>query len=172
MKPLAEDTYKFQFTASRACHEKLRQAQALLRHRVPSGDVGTIVERALDVLIEQVKKERFAVGRRPRTAATEQSTVTASRHIPDPIKRTVFERDGGRCTFTDERGRRCPESGDVDFDHVEGFARTRAHRAEDIRLLCRAHNQRAAEKMYGRAFMERARARAGPVRTLPGIPSG
>jgi len=172
MKPLAEDTYKFQFTASRACHEKLRQAQALLRHRIPDGDVGTIVERALDFLIEQVKKERFASGRKPRTTPIEDGTTSGSRHIPDAIKRVVFERDAGRCTFTDELGRRCPEAGALEFDHVDGFARTHVHRAEDRRLLCRAHNQHAAEQMYGRAFMERARRQAAAVATVSGVPSG
>src|SRR6267378_7259541 len=44
VSPLSEDAFKFQFTASRACHEKLRQAQDLLRHRVPNGDVATIFE--------------------------------------------------------------------------------------------------------------------------------
>jgi hypothetical protein len=33
--PLAEDAFKFQFTGSRACHDKFRQAQELLRHRIP-----------------------------------------------------------------------------------------------------------------------------------------
>src|SRR5690349_20286918 len=33
--PLAEETYKVQFTASRELRDKLRQAQDLLRHRVP-----------------------------------------------------------------------------------------------------------------------------------------
>ena len=93
-------------------------------------------------------------------------------HIPDAIKRVVFERDAGRCTFTDELGRRCPEAGALEFDHVDGFARTHVHRAEDIRLLCRAHNQHAAEQMYGRAFMERARGQAAAVATVPGVPSG
>jgi hypothetical protein len=37
-------------------------------------------------------------------------------------------------------------------------ARTQVHRADRIRLLCRPHNQHSAEQMYGRAFMERARA--------------
>ena len=41
--PLAEDTFKFQFTASRACHDKFRQAQDLLRHRIPDGDLAMIV---------------------------------------------------------------------------------------------------------------------------------
>ncbi len=85
----------------------------------------------------------------------------------DAIKRAVFERDGGRCTFADERGRRCAETGALEFDHVDGFARTHTHEVDRIRLLCRAHNQHAAEQAYGRAFSERARARDSPS-TRPG----
>src|SRR2546425_5749730 len=33
--PLAEETYRVQFTASKELRDKLRQAQDLLRHRVP-----------------------------------------------------------------------------------------------------------------------------------------
>src|SRR5882672_4422336 len=91
--PLTEETYKVQFTASRAFRDKLRQAQDLLRHRVPDGDLAAILERALDVLIDDVKKERFAVGRKARQAPKEE--VGSSRHIPDAIKRAVYERDEG-----------------------------------------------------------------------------
>ena len=170
IKPLAEESFRFQFTASRACRDKLRQAQDLLRHRVPDGDVGTIVEKALDALIERVTKERFGEVRKPRRTAAEP--VSGSRHIPSAIQREVFERDSGRCTFTDERGRRCEEKGWLEFDHLDGFARTHLHDADRIRLLCRAHNQCAAERMYGRDFMQRARASHDPNPTLPGIPSG
>src|SRR6267143_2076917 len=76
----------------------------------------------------------------------------------DAIKRAVYERDGVRCTFADQRGRSCGETGALEFDHVDGFARTHRHDVDRIRLLCRAHNQYAAELIYGRAFMERARA--------------
>jgi hypothetical protein len=162
--PLAEETFKFQFTGSRACHDKFRQAQALLRHRIPDGELATIFEKALDVLIDEVKKERFAVGRKARKAGDEHSSD--SRHIPDSIKREVFERDAGRCTFTDARGRRCAETGFLEFDHLDGFARTHLHRPDRIRVLCRAHNQHAAEKMYGRAFMERARAPVDPAQDI------
>jgi len=94
--PLAEDAFKFQFTGSRACHDKFRQAQDLLRHRIPDGDLATIFEKALDLLIEQVMKERFATGRRARPAPTGDASGSSSRHIPDAIKREVFEGDGGR----------------------------------------------------------------------------
>jgi len=166
--PLAEETFKFQFTASRACRDKFRQAQDLLRHRIPDGDLATIFERALDLLIEQVKKERFATGRKARQAPAEDADASSSRHIPDAVKRKVFERDGSRCTFLDERGRRCAETGALEFDHQDGFARTHLHRADRIRLLCSAHNQHAAEQMYGRAFMERARGAVDPVRLVQG----
>jgi len=170
--PLSEETFKFQFTAGRACRDKFRQAQDLLRHRIPDGDLATIFEKALDVLIDHVKKERFAQGRKARQAPTEDTDASCSRHIPDAIKRAVFERDGGRCTFADERGRRCAETGALEFDHRDGFARTHLHRADRIYLLCRAHNQHAAEQMYGRAFMERARASLDLLPDRPGSHSG
>jgi hypothetical protein len=166
--PLSEGTYKVQFTAGRAFQEKLRQAQDLLRHRIPDGDLTSIFDRALDVLIEQVTKERFATGCKPRPGSPAPADESSSRHIPDGIKRAVYERDGGRCTFTDVDGRRCAETGWLEFDHLDGFARTRVHEADRIRLLCRPHNQHAAEKLYGRAFMERARAPTCPGTSAQG----
>ena len=175
VRPLAEDTYKIQFTASRAFRDKLKQTQDLLRHRVPNGDMAAIFEAALDALINAVKKDRFALGRKPRPAAPSAPTGSGTRHIPDPIKRAVYERDGGRCAFTDDRGRRCVETGALEFDHLDGFARTHMHSVERIRLLCRPHNQYAAEQMYGRAFIQGARNStlkgmqvANPGSTCPG----
>ena len=166
--PLSEEAFKIQFTANRGFRDKLRRAQDVLRHRVPDGDLAAILERALDLLIAQTEKERFAVGRKalhphPATADGDAS----SRHIPDAIKRAVFERDGGRCTFTGEGGRRCAETGAIEFDHVDGFARTRRHAVDQIRLLCRAHNQHAALRIYGCAFMERARTPIVTFSTCP-----
>jgi 5-methylcytosine-specific restriction endonuclease McrA len=148
----------------RALRDKLRQAQDLLRHRIPDGDLATVIARAVDLLIEEVKKERFATGRKARQEPREDAGRSSSRHIPDSIKRAVFERDGGRCTFSDERGRRCAETGTLEFDHLNGFARTHLHDVDGIRLLCRAHNQHAADQIYGRAFMEQARASREPTR--------
>ncbi|MFL5379735.1 MAG: hypothetical protein ACJ787_17635, partial [Myxococcales bacterium] len=78
---------------------------------------------------------------------------------PAAIRRYVYGRDGGRCTFVDGRGHRCKETGFLEFDHLDGFARTHLHDPERIVLRCRAHNQHEAEKMYGREFMAAARAK-------------
>lgn len=157
--PLDGERYRFQFTGSRALKEKLREAQDLLSHQLPNDDLAALVERALDLLIADVKKKRFAVGCAPRTSPQASSGPAKTRHVPDAIKRAVFERDQGRCTFVDARGRRCAETRGIELDHVEGFARTHRHSVEGIRLRCRAHNAHAADEMYGRRFMERARER-------------
>ena len=155
--PVAEDTFKLQLGISRQFRDEIREAQDLLRHRIPDGDLATILRGALKLLVAEVKNDRFAVGRKPR--GRPEAMVTASRHVPDAIKRAVYERDGSRCTFVDDRGNRCAETGALEFDHIDGFARTHLHDVNTIRLLCRAHNQHAAEKRYGRAFMEAARGR-------------
>src|SRR4051812_11537917 len=169
--PLSEDTFKIEFTASRGLRDKLRQAQGLLRHRLPSGDLASIVESALDLLIEKVKKERFAVGRKARPNPKAKNAGPSSRPMPASVRRHVYVRDEGRCTFVDEAGNRCPETGMLEYDHIDGWARTHRHDPDRIRLRCHAHNQHAAEQMYGRAFMERARAsRNNPSR--PGAGRG
>jgi len=159
--PLSPETYQIRYTGSRELSNKLKQAQELLRHRIPSGEVPTIFEAALDALIEKVKRERFGIGRKPRKTDASIAGPATSRHIPAAVQRQVYERDGGRCTFIDERGRRCEERGMLEFDHIDGFARTHSHDPARIRLRCRAHNQHAAEQMYGIQFMERAKAARG-----------
>src|SRR5207248_2305389 len=99
-------------------------------------------------------KERFAVGRKPRPQAAPGRTSSASHDLPDPMKREVYARDQGRCAFVDENGNRCPETGGLEFDHIDGLAHTHVHDVDRSRLLCRVHNQLAAEQLYGRGFMD------------------
>jgi len=55
-----------QFTVTKSTRDKLRHAQDLLSHAVPSGDVAEVLDRALDALITQLEKRKLGVGtRRP-----------------------------------------------------------------------------------------------------------
>jgi hypothetical protein len=158
VKPLAAEAYKVAFTADRALKAKLERAEELMRHRVGRGNLAAVIDRALDLLIEEVTKERFGKVRAPRTSGAEAEQRSAvSRHIPDAIKREVHERDGGRCAFVSEEGRRCEERGGLEFEHRDGFARTGRHTVAGLALFCRTHNQHAADKLYGRRFMEAKR---------------
>jgi hypothetical protein len=156
--PLAPELYKFEFSGDRELRDQFKVAQDLLRHQIPTGDMAKIVSRALALLIAEVKKERWSVGRKPRAEALPEGPAT-SRDIPDAIKRAVYERDGGRCTYVDSEGRRCDEQGWLELDHEDGFARVQEHRVDRIRLRCRGHNVFAADQLYGREWMDERRER-------------
>lgn len=80
-----------------------------------------------------------------------------SRHIPAAIRRAVYERDGGRCRYVDESGRRCPERNRLEYHHLHPFGMGGGHALENVRLLCPAHNLHAAERDYGRRAMDQYR---------------
>ncbi len=178
VKPLAPNAYKIEFTGSETLQDKLKEAQALLRHRRPDGSLAFIFEEALDLLIAKVKKQRFGIGAKPRSASApiadaetqpskseppRRKRKTSSRHTPYSIRRSLAERDDLRCTHVGPDGRRCSERAFLELDHTSGFARTGEHSVEGMRLLCKAHNALAAEQLYGRDFMRRkvAAARSG-----------
>jgi hypothetical protein len=136
--------------------DKLRYAQELLSHQVSSGDIAQVFDRALDALIAQLEKRKFGACDKPRRAQETHCT----RHIPAHVKRAVWERDGGRCTFVSDTGHRCPERTRVEYDHVDPVARGGQTTISGIRLRCRAHNQYEAERTFGVEFMRQKRAAA------------
>ena len=158
--PLAPERYAIQVTVSKATHDKLRQAQALLSHAVPSGDVAEVLDRALDVLIAQLERRKFGATDRPRHARASRDP----RHIAAHVRRAVRARDGDQCTYVDDLGKRCNERRFLEFDHVETVSRGGEATVSNIRLRCRAHNQYEAERTFGAEFMRHKRAQVGDGR--------
>jgi len=81
--------------------------------------------------------------------ATARIGARVSRHIPNEIKRDVWARDGGQCTFEDAEGRRCTERGMIEFHHLKPFALGGEHSDSNIVLACKAHNLYAAVQDFG-----------------------
>jgi hypothetical protein len=144
--PLAAERYKVQFTANASLHDKLRRAQDLLRHRIPTGDVAQVMELALAALVEKLEKQRLAATERPRAS---RGVTPGSRAIPSAVKRAVWVRDGGRCAFIGNGNRRCRETGFLEFHHVVPYARGGEATVTNIALRCRSHNQYEAKLEFG-----------------------
>jgi hypothetical protein len=153
--PLAPERYAVQFTVDQATHDDLLYAQALLGHVVPNGDVAEVFARALKTLIARLEQQKFAQTDRPRPCRRSDN----ARHVPASVKRAVWQRDGGRCTFVAENGHRCESRTRLEFDHAEPVAQGGHATVAGLRLRCRAHNQYAAERAFGRDFMNAKRSR-------------
>ncbi len=162
-KPLAPARYRIQFTASAELHDKLARLRTLMRLSVPDGDLAAIIEEAVTEKLERLESRRYGKTNAPRKSLEETNTSPSSRTIPAAVRRAVRERDGDRCGFVDERGRRCTQRDGLEFHHLKPFARGGDHSPDNLRLMCRAHNGYLAEHDYGKAVMERYRRSPGRV---------
>jgi 5-methylcytosine-specific restriction endonuclease McrA len=149
VEPLSPARYKIQFTASEELHSKLERLTALMRSEVPDGDLAAIVEQAVTEKLERLEAKRFAKSQAPRQTVAKTETSPATRHIPAAVRRAVHERDGGRCRFVDELGRRCSEQHRLEFHHRHPFGMGGDHSPDNLSLLCSTHNRHLAEHDYG-----------------------
>ena len=78
-----------------------------------------------------------------------------SRNIPTAVRDKVYKRDGGRCAFVGENGKRCDSTWNLEVDHIVPFAKGGNNSPENLRLLCAKHNRLEAERTYGTDFMEK-----------------
>jgi hypothetical protein len=135
---LSPDRYRLQLTIDGELLAKLRQAEDLLRHAIPSGDDAAILDRALTLLLADLAKKKHAASDRPRTS---RGVSHGSRHVPAEVRRAAFERDGGRCAFIGVGGRRCGERAFVEFHHVQSYTDNGPPTVNNIELRCRRHNR-------------------------------
>ena len=148
--------FRLHVTIEGATYDKLRRAQQLLGHAVPSGQVAAVLDRALDALIEQLEKRKFAATARPRRTAKGSPN---QRHIPADVRRRVRERDKG-CTFPKPTGELCGSRHRLEYDHIVPFSEGGEATVENIQLRCSAHNQLEAERRLGQEFMKEKREEA------------
>ena len=152
--PLSPRRYRLHVTIGQPAKDALEVLQDLLSHRIPNGDPALVVEQALAALLAETKKKRAALAARPRTP---RKKGKRTRVIPAHVRRSVFERDNGRCAFVDDDGRRCDSAWQVEFHHCVPFGRDGPHTVANVELRCRAHNQHEAELEYGKKFMAKRR---------------
>jgi len=194
-EPLSADRYGVHFTADGEFCELLDRVRGLAGHRLPSGDLMTVLKRGLEAYERELEKERFAVGRQtPRSrnagamsrapsapevrsagliadelpkVASPKPELTKSaprrlgrslkrkrRHYSSVVVRAVYLRDGEQCSFVSPDGRRCCSRQRLELDHIEPVAVGGADTIENLRLLCRAHNQRYARLYFGKHRIE------------------
>ena len=86
---------------------------------------------------------RAATGAKPTGAATPTAKPCASgRAISAGVRRQVWQRDGGRCSYADpQTGRRCNSTHLIEIDHIVPHALGGGADPGNLRLLCGAHHR-------------------------------
>ena len=150
--PTAPQRNLFQCAVGEGVRAMLEEARDLMSHQNPAGKYEAILVEALLLLIPELKKRKFA------------TSGTGARRMTSEVKEEVYERDGGRCTWVGETGRRCNSTWQIEFGHIIDVACGGDSSAGNTRCLCRVHNQLEAELRFGAGFMEEKRREAAEVR--------
>lgn len=135
---------EFRFVASEAFAAAIEKLRAALWHKFPNG-------RLEDVLFEAVSEflDRRDPGR-PRRQTGPKPADLRARRAPASVQRQVRLRDGERCAFVAADGRRCAETRGLEIDHIVPWSLGGpSDDPGNLRLLCRAHNQAEARRLFG-----------------------
>lgn len=143
--PIGADRYRIQFTASQELHDKLFHAQDLLRHAIPSGDLAAVLERAVDELLAKVERAGTVAASH---GGSTRPTRAGSRVVPREVRRAVWRRDEGRCTFVGREGR-CTATAFLELHHIVPFAEGGKSTVENLTVRCQSHNAYEAEVWFG-----------------------
>jgi len=151
--PLAPDVYLLKGAMTGEMRELLRYLQSLLGYA--GRDEMHVLHLGLQALKPVLEKRKFRATARPRPDDRRRSSNP--HYIPAHVKRAVWERDGGQCTFVSADGHRCQAHSGLHYDHKLPAGKEGKATVANVRLLCAAHNQLAAEREYGYEFMRHRR---------------
>ena len=166
--PLSPKHFGFQFTGDEETQELYEWYRALMSDQIPKGEMALVFKSALKAAVAQAEKRKFAVTDRPGQSRGSNDPG----YIPPAVKREVYVRDHGACAFVSELGKRCGARRWLQFDHIDLVALGgKKPTVENIRLLCKAHNQRAAEQALGVEFMDERRRKKAPACATRGLNS-
>ena len=105
--------------------------------------------RALQSLIRDLLKQKFAATDRPHPGRAKNPD---DGEIRAEVRRAVFLRSLGACEHVGPRGR-CGSRAFIEFHHTKPRAvGGSGASAEEVMLVCRTHNQYAAELYFGRRW--------------------
>ncbi len=178
MRVLTPSLTQLTFTADEQLIENLAKIRDVFAHQLPcpSGTadlVAFMAERLLEAhrkrtetSISSAKKNKQRLGADPRVQkqdpemtvpeslpAQGQKALPApqvrSRYIPASVRRAVWDRDRGRCTYVSSTTkRRCESRHRIQIDHVTPYIfGGLSNDVTGLRLLCFTHNQSEARRL-------------------------
>jgi hypothetical protein len=181
--PLTAEIRRVHFNVSKQVVQKLVAAREGLSHAIPGATMEQVLEAALDLLLEKQARARGMVKRprrvlpaalRPKAPLVTEGQTTPSGNcsvarpegravrrtgprepIPAAVRRAVWERDAGRCSWPLDGGGCCGSTHRLELDHIVPWAEGGPSTVENLRVVCGRHNTLAARRAFGDACVRR-----------------
>jgi 5-methylcytosine-specific restriction endonuclease McrA len=163
--PVSRDEWSLRVTIDAEMKAGLETLQSLLSHTT-GGNLAAVLREAIRCGIEKHGKRKGAISPEVERARGRSAPHSGAvdRTIPAAVRREVWRRDQGCCAWRGKDGRRCGSTWKLEIDHVTPVARGGRSVPDNLRILCRSHNIRHAEKVFGRGHMSKFAGRAASRR--------
>lgn len=100
---------------------KLERLRELLAHQNFDGNYTQLIDLMADLALKKLEPKQQLLPALEKPSSTQNQKRT--RYLPIAVRRIVWTRDGGQCTYRDSfTGRRCSARHAVQFDHATPFA--------------------------------------------------
>jgi ribosomal protein L22 len=152
VRVVSEELTEVRFVVDQATLAQLEELKALLSHAQPGMSLKDAFKYGLELALAKHRVKP------PKQKSLVPAPVpeTPSASIPAQVRREVYHRDGGACTYVDTTsGRRCASKYYLELDHIVPRAHGGANTPENLRLRCRTHNRLVAIEVLGHARMAR-----------------
>ena len=155
---LNKDQIEIKLTVNKNSYENLETLKSLLSHISPNMSYGklfqTLSELGLDKYdprrkLKKQNEKKQAVKKQDKVKTTlvinkdsKNKSKTNNRYIPAQIKRLVWTRDQGQCSYIcPETKKKCSSKHFLQIDHIHPYSLGGSSELSNLRLLCAGHNQ-------------------------------
>jgi hypothetical protein len=148
IKPVTQTHVQVTVTISTELQSKLEKLKALMSHKNPHMTQSELLEELAEIALQKLDPEL----KKQRTASMlARSNVSKNkRYISAQTKREVYKRAQGKCEFEG-----CGSQYFLETDHIVPISLGGTNDLENLRLLCRTHNQLKAIEALGFEQMNR-----------------
>ena len=165
IKPLTESHTELRLIVNEETLKKFEKLRDLLAHQNPEGSYGKLLDLIAEMALDQVdpaRKEARIQSRKVDTKKLVATPVDSDKSkspalaISASVRRQVYLRDGGQCTYQDPKtGRTCGSTFKLEMDHIVPKALGGTSESQQLQLRCRNHNLWEAVSKLGKETMSR-----------------
>lgn len=152
-KQISPDLVEYKYIGSTSFGEKIQKLKDLRSNKNNELSTIEIMEELID---KAIKEELSMLTPKPENDLKLRRTVSVARqskntsYVGKNEKRQVFHKYQNQCSFIDHSiNQRCDSQKYLQIDHIIPIAIGGTSAIENLRVLCRAHNQRAAIDKLG-----------------------
>ncbi len=177
IEPIDAQRHSVRLTVGPEFMALLADVKSALSHLVPDGNLEEILRLSMQKTLEVTARRQRAAVEKPVAEKPAPKPCTTpkkwTRYVSAAVRRAVWKRDGGCCTFVGPDGRRCGSRYKLQLDHLKPFAWGGEPTVENLTVRCAEHNLHRAREHFGPRHMAKfSRRRATPAAAPPPVPEG